>query len=38
MKNVKEHRNIKVVITERRRNYLVSEPNYYTTSFSQEVC
>ena len=29
----KEHRNINYVTTERRRNYLVSEPNYYTTKF-----
>ena len=28
-----KHRNIKVVTTEMRRNYLVSEPNYYTTKF-----
>ena len=26
-------RNIKLVTTERRRNYLVSEPNYHTTKF-----
>ena len=25
--------NIKLVTTERRRNYLVSEPNYHTTNF-----
>ena len=31
MENVRKHRDIKLVITERRRNYLVSEPNYYTT-------
>ena len=33
MENVIRHRNIKLVTTERRRNYLVSEPNYYTTKF-----
>ena len=33
MENVRKHRNIKLVITERRRNYLVSEPNYHTTKF-----
>ena len=32
MENVRKHRNIKLVTTERRRNYLVSEPNYYTTN------
>ena len=26
-------RNIKLVTTERRRNYVVSEPNYHTTKF-----
>ena len=31
MENVRKHRNIKFVKTERRRNYLVSEPNYHTT-------
>ena len=29
--NVRKHRNIKIVTTERRRNYLVKEPNYHTT-------
>ena len=28
MENVRKHRNIKLVTKERRRNYLVSEPNY----------
>ena len=36
MKNVRQHRNIKLVTTERRRNYLVSEPNYHTTKFFME--
>ena len=36
MENVRKHRNIKLVITERRRNYLVLEPNYYTTKFFTE--
>ena len=31
-----ENRNIKLVTTERKRNYLVSEPNYHTTKFSTE--
>ena len=30
-KNVRKHRDIKLVTTNRRRNYLVSEPNYHTT-------
>ena len=29
--NVRKHRDIQFVTTERRRNYLVSEPNYHTT-------
>ena len=29
--NVKKHRNIKLVTTQVRRNYLISEPNYHTT-------
>ena len=33
LKNVNKHRDIKLVTTERRRNYLVSEPNYLTKKF-----
>ena len=33
MENVRKHRDIKFVTTKRRRNYLVSEPNYHTTKF-----
>ena len=36
MENLRKHRNIKLVTTERRRNYLVSEPNYRTTKFFTE--
>ena len=36
MENVRIHRSIKLVTTERRRNYLVSEPNYHTTKFFTE--
>ena len=36
MKNVRKHRNIKLLRTERRRNNLVSEPNYHTTKVSTE--
>ena len=31
MEHVKKHRDIELVTTERRRNYLVSEPNYHIT-------
>ena len=37
MENVRKHRDIKLVTTERRRNYLVSEPNYHTTNFYTEM-
>ena len=33
IENVRKDRNIKLATTERRRNYLVSEPNYHTTKF-----
>ena len=36
MENVRKHRDIKHVTTERRRNYLVSEPNYHTAKFFTE--
>ena len=36
MENVRKHRDIKLVITEERRNYLVSEPTYHTTKFFSE--
>ena len=36
MKNVIKHRDIKLFKTERKRNYLVSEPKYLTTKFSTE--
>ena len=32
MGNERKHRNVKLVTAERRRNYLVSEPNYHTTN------
>ena len=34
---VRKHRDIKLVITERRKNYLVSEPNFHTSKFSQKI-
>ena len=36
MENVRKHRDIKLATTEKRRNYLVSEPNYHTTKFFTE--
>ena len=36
MENVRKHMDIKFITTERRRNYLVSEPNYHTTKFFSE--
>ena len=36
MENVGKHGDIKFVTTERRRNYLVLEPNYHTTKFFTE--
>ena len=36
MENVRNHRDIKVIISEVKQNYLVSEPSYYKTkNFSQ---
>ena len=34
--NVRKHRDIKLVTTKRRRNYLISEPNYHTAKFFPE--
>ena len=34
---MRKHPDIKLVTTERRRNYLVSEPNYHTTKFFTET-
>ena len=36
MKNVRKHRDIKLVTTDKRRNQLVSEPNYHTTKHISE--
>ena len=36
MENVKKHRDIKLVTTDKRRNKLVSEPNYHTTKWFPE--
>ena len=36
MENVRKHRDIKLVRTDKRRNRLVSEPNYHTTKYFSE--
>ena len=36
MENVRKQRDIKLVTTEARRNYFVSEPNYHTIKFFSE--
>ena len=36
MENVRNHRDIKLVTTNERRNKLVSEPNYHTTKHFSE--
>ena len=36
MENVRKCKDIKLVTTERRRNYLVSRPNYHTKKFFAE--
>ena len=33
LENLRKHRDVKLLTAERRRNYLVSEPNYHTTKF-----
>ena len=38
MENVRKHRDIKLVTTNKRRNYLGLEPNYHTTKrFSEHL-
>ena len=36
MENVRKHRYIKLVTTNKRRNQLVSEPNYHSTKWFSE--
>ena len=36
IENMRKNRNIKLVTTERRRNYLVSQPNFHTAKFITE--
>ena len=37
MENIRKYRHIKLVTTERKRNYLVSDPNHHTTKFFTET-
>ena len=37
-KNMIKHRDVKLATTERRRNYLVSKPNYHSTKFFYRRC
>ena len=37
MKNVRKQRDIKLLITEAKRNYLVSKPNYHTIIFFLKI-
>ena len=36
LKNARKHRDIKLVTTERKNNYLVPQLNYHTTTFFTE--
>ena len=36
MENVRKHRDIKLVTTDKRRNQLLSEPNYHTIKYFSE--
>ena len=36
MENVRKHRDLNLVTTNKRRNQLVSEPNYHTTQWFSE--
>ena len=36
MENLRKHRHIKLVTTDKRRNQLVSQPSYYTTKWFPE--
>ena len=38
MENVRKHKDIKLVTTDKRRNQVVSEPNYHTKNGFQRVC
>ena len=36
MENVRKHRDIKLLTTNKRRNQFASEPNYHTTKYFSE--
>ena len=36
LKNVRKNRDVKLEATNKKRNYLVSEPNYHTTKWFSE--
>ena len=36
MENIRKHRNIKIVTTDKKRNKLVSEPNYHAMNYISE--
>ena len=36
MEKLRKHTDIKLVITERKNNYFVLEPNFHTTKFFEE--
>ena len=36
MENLRKHRDIKLVTTDKRKNKLASEPNYHTTKYFSE--
>ena len=36
MENIRKHRDIKLVTTDKKRNKLVSEPNYHTMNYISE--
>ena len=36
VENVRKHRDIKLVTTDKRRNQLASKPNYHTTKYFSE--
>ena len=38
MENLRKHRDIKLVATDKRRNQLVSEPKYRTKNGFQKIC
>ena len=37
MENVRKHRDIKLVTTDKKRSKLVSEPNYHTMNYIQKI-